>query len=291
MNPKVSQIPSGDFFSSSGWMLEQQKTVKGHGHFCKITHFFGNGSKCSQKGPFSPNPPSADCIAPTELECNTVWDTKLPWSKGAERVLVTKTLGTSFKGTLFLLANFIRDYLTRTTREELAVEILPLPPKALVTGVTSHVWQCCLLRSCRMFPEPASLPGGPTLSCAAGSDGSPKGHCIQEQETGITGEGWACQIFFLVEVLRASNHPAPRDFTGGRAAQSQHLGAGLLPAPPKVALLVELQVSSDLQWLQPNLVKMSGQNHSAAARQGLDAQHPAPRGIPQQALKVIAPLH
>lgn len=35
------------FFSSSGWVLKQQKTVKGHGHFCKITHFFGNGSKPS----------------------------------------------------------------------------------------------------------------------------------------------------------------------------------------------------------------------------------------------------
>lgn len=52
---------------------------------------------------------------------------------------------------------------------------------------------------------------------------------------------------------------------GGKAAQSQHLGAGLLHTSPKVALHVELQISSDLQWLQPKLVEMSGQNCSAAA--------------------------
>ena len=61
----------------------------------------------------------------------------------------------------------------------------------------------------------------------------------------------------------------------GRAAQSQHLGAGLLLTPPKVALRVDLQISSDLQWLQPNLVEMSGQNCSSAA-----ATHPALRRVP-----------
>lgn len=67
----------------------------------------------------------------------------------------------------------------------------------------------------------------------------------------------------------------------GRAGQSQPLGAGLLPATPKADLHVELQISSDLQWLQPNLVEISGQNRSAAAMQELGAQHPAPRGVPQ----------
>lgn len=77
----------------------------------------------------------------------------------------------------------------------------------------------------------------------------------------------------------------------GKAAQSQHLGAGLPPASPKVALHVELQISSDLQWLQPKLVEMSGQNRSAAATQELGPQHPAPTGVLQPAPKVVGPLH
>lgn len=188
---------------------------------CGSTHFFGNGSKTLLEGTFQPQTPNAACIAPTELGCSTTRDTEPPLGqrgqKGAwpNQEEVKRIRASSLKWTLFLLANFITDYLTRTTREELAAEILPLPPEVRVTGLAFHIWQCGLLRSWRMLPEPASLPAGPTLNRATGNGGSPKGPCIQEQGTGIIGEGWRCQILFLVEVLHASNHPAPRDFAGG----------------------------------------------------------------------------
>lgn len=76
----------------------------------------------------------------------------------------------------------------------------------------------------------------------------------------------------------------------GRAAQSQHPGAGLPPASPKVASHVELRIGSDLQWLQPHLVEISGQKHSTPATKGLGAQHPAPRAVPQLPSKVMRPL-
>lgn len=67
----------------------------------------------------------------------------------------------------------------------------------------------------------------------------------------------------------------------GRAAQRQHPGAGLPPASPKVAPHAELRISSDLQWLQPHLVEMSGQNRSTPATKGLGGcTAPCSQGCP-----------
>lgn len=69
----------------------------------------------------------------------------------------------------------------------------------------------------------------------------------------------------------------------GRAAQSQHPGAGLPPASPKVASHVELRISSDLQWLQPHLVEMSGQKPLHSGHEGAGCTAPCSQGCPTTA--------
>lgn len=91
----------------------------------------------------------------------------------------------------------------------------------------------------------------------------------------------------VTNLLSSGGLKCQKGFCSRLGQSSPEPGAGLPPTSPKVALPVELQISSDLQWLQPNLWRCQVKT----PLQGLGEGHPAPRGAPQPAPKVVQALH